>query len=81
MCETTNVILVRLFFYSFDFNSIEISFVLLKIWIRKHAELVTSYEKCDGFEIFFENVVMKQKRVNDFENLFRLIDIEYFTRN
>ena len=81
MCETADVIFVRLFFYFFDFNPIEISFVLLKVWIRKHAELATSYEKCGGFEKFLENAVMKQKRMNDLENLFRLVGIEYFTRN
>ena len=78
MCETTDVILIWLFSYSSDFNSIETSFVLLKTWIKKNEKQTESY---DDFENFLKSVIKKQTNVNDSKNLFRLIDIKYFTSN
>ena len=36
LCNETDVILIFLLLYSCDFNSIEISFAILKRWIKKH---------------------------------------------
>ena len=78
MYETIDVILIRLFLYFSDFNSIETSFALLKTWIKKNEKQTESY---DDFENFLKNVIKKQTNVNNSKNLFRLINIKYFTSN
>ena len=79
MCETADVILIRLSFYSSDYNSIEILFALLKTWTRKHKELTASYMNNDDFEEFLKNAIREQTDVKNSKNLFCWIDIAYTT--
>ena len=44
LCVKTNVKLIYLSFYSFDFNSIEEFFSILKIWLKRHYEDVNVIE-------------------------------------
>ena len=39
MCDKISVTLIFLSSYSCDFNSIEISFAMLKQWIKKHEQI------------------------------------------
>ena len=41
--------------------------------------IVAYIEKYENFEQFFENAIKKQNNTKNSKNLFRLIDIEYFT--
>ena len=79
MCETANVTLARLPPYSPDFNPIETSFALLKAWIRRNGEMSLSYtEEYGGFGQFLRDAV-KDLRMGDPGNLFRLAGIQYPT--
>jgi cob(I)alamin adenosyltransferase len=83
MCDAVEIILARLFSYSFDFNLIETSFSLLKAWIKRNEELARSYTvEYDDFEQFLQNAIKEQRtRLNDSRNLFRKIEIQYLTIN
>ena len=74
MCDEASVILTFLPPYSCDFNPIEISFAVLKQWMRKHGQVNQEYE---GFEEFLEEAVRAQGNRHDSENLFRAAGIEY----
>ena len=74
MCDETDVILIFLLSYSYDFNSIKISFAILKQWIRKHEQMNQSYE---NFEKFFEETIKVQNDKHDSRNFFRNASIEY----
>ena len=79
MCETANVTLARLPPYSPYFNPIETSFALLKAWIRRNGEMSLSYtEEYGGFGKFLRDAV-KDLRMGDRGNLFRLAGIQYPT--
>jgi transposase len=83
MCEAVEIILARLSSYSSDFNPIETSFVLLKAWIRRNEKLMKSYTaEYDDFEQFLQDAIKDQNiRLSDSKNLFKLIEIQYFTAN
>ena len=78
MCETTNVILIWLFSYFFNFNLIKTLFVLLKTWIKKNKKQT---ELFDNFEKFLKSAIKEQTNVKNSKNLFRLIDIVGTIRN
>ena len=79
MCVTANVTLARLPPYSPYFNPIETPFALLKAWIRRNREMSLSYtEEYGGFGQFLPDSV-KDLRIGDPGNLFRLAGIQYPT--
>ena len=86
MCKDVNVTLTFLFFYSLDYNFIEISFAILKIWIRKNVHLTKIYiENIDEFDRFLKNAMKtiqkksfsKKNEKENSKNLFRLANIQY----
>ena len=86
MCVEINVQLEYLFSYFFDYNFIEIFFVILKIWIKKNIYLTKTYTiKFENFDQFLNDAMQKMQRVqtinkNDkknFDNLFRFANIVY----
>jgi transposase len=83
ICDVVEIILARLSSYSSDFNLIETSFALLKAWIRRNEELMKSYTtEYDDFEQFLQNAIKDQNtKLKNSKNLFKLIEIQYFTVN
>jgi transposase len=83
MCDAIEIILARLSSYSSDFNLIETFFSLLKTWIKRNEELTRSYTiEYDDFEQFLQNAIKEQRiKLSDSKNLFREIEIQYFTVN
>jgi transposase len=83
MCDAIKVILARLFSYSSDFNLIEIFFALLKAWIKKNEKLTRLYTiEYERFEQFLRNAVKEQNiKLKNSKNLFKKIEIQYFTIN
>jgi transposase len=83
MCDAVKIILARLSSYSSDFNFIKTFFSLLKAWIRRNEELARSYTaEYDDFEQFLQNAIKEQRiKLSDSRNLFREIEIQYFTVN
>ncbi len=83
MCDAVDVILARLSSYSSDFNLIEISFSLLKTWIKRNEKLTQSYTtEYEEFEQFLRNAIKEQStRLKDSRNLFKETEIQYFTIN
>jgi transposase len=80
MCDEVGVILARLPSYFSDFNSIEITFALLKAWIRRNEELSLSYtDEYEGFGQFLRDAVKEISKLGDSGNLFRLAGIQYLT--
>ena len=86
MCAEANVLLVYLPLYSSDFNLIEISFAILKAWVKRNIDLAASYtEAMGGFGAFLEDAVVTVQQEyltakggkGDSGNLFRLAGIEY----
>ena len=81
MCAEINVILIRLSSYSSDFNSIEISFSVLKTWIKRNDQLTKKYTKeMNEFEQFLRDAMKAQNTRDDADRLFRLTGIQYSTR-
>ena len=79
MCETIDVKLTFLFFYSSNFNSIKTFFVVFKRWIKRNDHIVESYElHFENFERFFANAMFAQNQRNDFNKLFRTTKYDYF---
>lgn len=78
MCAEANVLLARLPPYSPDFNPIEISFAILKAWIKRNSQLISAYiEENGGFGQFLYDAVCDHQATGDPENLFRLAGIDY----
>ncbi len=77
LCESFEMHLVKLSFYSSDYNLIESSFSVLKAWIKRNDELVRWYDESnERFDEFLRVAVRSQReRVDDSETLFRLTDI------
>ncbi len=77
LCESFEVYLVKLSFYSSDYNLIESSFSMLKAWIKRNDKLVWWYDESNKkFDEFLRVAVRSQRKwVDDSEALFRLIDI------
>ncbi len=75
--ESFEVHLVKLSFYSSDYNLIESSFSMLKAWIKRNDKLVWWYDESnEKFDEFLRVAVRSQRKwVDDSEALFRLIDI------
>ncbi len=82
LCESFEMHLVKLSFYSFDYNLIESSFSMLKAWIKRNDKLVRWYDEFnEKFDEFLKIAVKSQrKRVDDSETLFRLTDIVHIFR-
>ena len=74
MCDEADVTLIFLPSYSCDFNSIEISFAILKRWMKKHEQMNQDYE---SFEKFLKEAIKVQNDKHDSRNLFRAAGIEY----
>ena len=86
MCDEINVTLIYLFFYSSNYNSIEISFAIFKIWIKRNEHVTMSYTlNIDEFNEYFhdamnavqKNFMICKNRAKNSENLFRLTDFQY----
>ena len=82
LCESFEMHLVKLSFYSFDYNLIESSFSMLKAWIKRNDKLVRGDDEFnEKFDEFLKIAVKSQrKRVDDSETLFRLTDIVHIFR-
>ncbi len=82
LCESFEVHLVKLSFYSPDYNFIESSFSVLKAWIKRNDELVQWYDEFnEKFDEFLKIAVKSQREwVDDSETLFRLTDIVHIFR-
>ena len=82
LCESFEMHLVKLSFYSLNYNLIESSFSVLKAWIKRNDELVRWYDESnEEFDEFLKIAVRSQrKRVDDSEALFRLTDIVHIFR-
>ncbi len=82
LCESFEMHLVKLSFYSPDYNLIESSFSMLKAWIKRNDELVWWYDESnEKFDEFLRVAVKSQReRVDDSEALFRLTDIVHIFR-
>jgi len=82
LCESFEMHLVKLSFYSPDYNLIENSFSMLKVWIKRNNQLVWWYDEFnEKFDEFLRVAVKSQReRVDDFEALFRLTDIVHIFR-
>ncbi len=80
--ESFEMHLVKLSFYSPDYNLIENSFSMLKVWIKRNNQLVWWYDEFnEKFDEFLRVAVKSQReRVDDFEALFRLTDIVHIFR-
>ena len=75
--KSFEVHLVKLSFYSSDYNFIESSFSMLNAWIKRNDQLIQWYDEFNKrFDEFLKVAVRSQRKwVDDFEALFRLIDI------
>ena len=82
LCESFKMHLVKLLFYSPDYNFIESSFSMLKAWIKRNNKLVQWYDEFnERFDEFLRITVRSQRKwVDDFETLFRLINIVHIFR-
>ncbi len=82
LCESFEMHLVKLSFYSSDYNFIESSFSMLKAWIKKNDQLVWWYDESnERFDEFLKVAVRSQReQVDDSEALFHLINIVHIFR-
>ncbi len=82
LCESFEMHLVKLSFYSSDYNFIESSFSMLKAWIKRNDQLVRWYDESnEKFDEFLRVAVRSQReRVDDSEALFHLTDIVHIFR-
>ena len=61
LCESFEMHLVKLSFYSFDYNFIESSFSVLKAWIKRNDKLVQWYDESnERFDEFLRVAVRSQ---------------------
>ena len=74
MYNETDVILIFLFSYFCDFNSIEISFAMLKRWMKKHEQMNQNYE---SFKKFLKETIKAQSNKHDLKIFFQAVNIEY----
>ena len=86
MCKNVNVILIFLFSYFSNYNFIEISFAILKIYIRKNIEFNLNYaSKIEKFDRFLKNALHTMQKTffnhknekENFNNLFKLTEVFY----
>lgn len=80
MCHETDVLLAYLPPYLPDFNPIEISFSLLKKWIKRHTNLIESYiEERGGFGQFLHDAIeaLANNAEHDVGQLFCHLGIQY----
>ncbi len=82
LCESFKMHLVKLSFYSPDYNLIESSFSVLKAWIKRNNQLVWWYDESnEKFDEFLRVAIRSQRKwVDDSEALFRLTDIVHIFR-
>ncbi len=75
--ESFKMHLVKLSFYSSDYNFIENSFSVLKAWIKRNDQLVQWYDKFNKkFNEFLKVAIKSQRKwIDDSEALFHLTDI------
>ena len=72
MCTEVGVELIFLSSYSSDYNSIEISFAILKKWVKRHGDLIEEYgSESENFERFLHEAVHAQAQRGNSDNLFR----------
>ena len=72
LCDDVEVVLDFLSPYSPDFNSIEKTFVELKVWMRKNNQLQDVYANFEGF-LETELIYMSNKTGNHFKSYHILV--------
>ena len=79
ICFEVDVKLIFLFFYSSNYNSIEIFFVVLKKWMKKHDHMITKFYNSlfENFERFLHDAIFAQSQRNDSSKLFRTTSYNY----
>lgn len=78
MCEAAGVTLARLPPYSPDYNPIETSFAILKLWMKRNGHLARHYgETSEDFGRFLKDAVDGQNQRDDPGALFRAAGIDY----
>ena len=79
MCLESGVELAYLPSYSPDYNFIEISFALLKRWIKRNGHLAASYgPRSEDFQRFLEEAVYAQAQRENPGKLFRAAGYNYY---
>lgn len=63
--------------YSPDLNPIEISFSILKAWIKRHQDMAVLYFDDGRYNDFLDLAIQAQERRFDAGNLFRRSEIYY----
>ena len=74
MCNEADVILTFFSLYFCDFNLIEISFAMLKQWMKKHEQMNQNYE---NFKKILKKTIKVQSNKYDSKNFFQATSIEY----
>ena len=77
MCYDAKILLKYLSSYSLNFNSIEISFSILKTWIKKYQDLIMLYFDEGKYDDFLNLIVYAQENKYNASNLFRKSEIYY----
>ena len=57
MCHDIKILLKYLFSYSLNLNSIEISFSILKTWIKKYQDLIVLYFNENKYDNFLNLII------------------------
>ena len=77
LCEEAGVLVEYLPPYSPDFNPVEITFSILKAWIKRHLELAAAHAESQSFGDFLQLAVESQEGAYNTRNLFRKARILY----
>ena len=77
ICGEVGVLVEYLPPYSPDFNPIELSFSILKAWIKRNTDLAASYAASNAFGDFLQLAVEAQEGTYDAGNLYRKAGIRY----
>ena len=79
MCLEADVELTFLSSYSSDYNSIKISFAMLKRWFKRNEHVTQTYDSLsEDFERFLKKTMLTQSQRADSDALFRASEYEYY---